>query len=403
MYVDMVDDVVRFNTRHLSEIFILENSFGQVDTVFRKFSFTARQAAQEWGVEKLHEKMAKSLKENPDTKYEFLHVVMPRKDAIKGGKIAQNLPYASYHIDIENQHLIAEGGYHEMPYLIPRFEKLVGEVYGRSPAWNAMPDIKMLNAMSKANIKAAQKSVDPSLLLADDGVMLPLRTTPGSIIYGGLAVDGKPKIAPLQTNIQLNIGLEMENQRREAIQKAFFIDQLNIPNNDRMTATEIQAREQARFRLLGPTIGRLESEYLNPLIDRVFGLMLRANLLPPVPQELAGQNVTVEYLSPLVKQQKAADSKAFIQTFSTAAQLLQIDPNVLDVFDLDKAIKGIAEDSGVPAKWLRSEEDLAQLKAQKEQAQQQAQEMQMAQQMAQTEAELTKAGVLPKADDNSNK
>ena len=131
--------------------------------------------------------------------------------------------------------------------------------------------------------------------------------------------------------------------------------------------------------------------------------MLRANLLPPVPQELAGQNVTVEYLSPLVKQQKAADSKAFIQTFSTAAQLLQIDPNVLDVFDLDKAIKGIAEDSGVPTKWLRSEEELAQLKAQKEQAQQQAQQMQMAQQMAQTEAELTKAGVLPKADGNSNK
>jgi len=397
IYVDTVDGEIRFNTRHLSEIYILENSFGKVDTVFRKFKLTPRQAAQQWGASQLSEKTVELLENSPDVKLEFLHIVMPREDAIEGGKSKLNLPFASYHIELDHKHLITEGGYNELPYLVPRFEKLVGEVYGRSPAWNAMPDIKMLNEMSKANIKAAQKTVDPSLLMADDGVALPLRTTPGSIIYGGMATDGRPRIAPLQTNIRLDIGLEVENQRREAIQKAFFVDQLSIPNNDRMTATEIQERQQARFRLLGPALGRLEVEYLNPLIDRVFGMLLRAGKLPPVPEVLVDQEINVEYLSPLAKQQRSADSEAFMRTFSAAAQLTQVDPGALDVFNLDRAVQGIAKDAGVPSKWLNSAEEVATIRAQRQQQQEQMRQAQMAKEAAEQEANLTKSGVLPKA------
>src|SRR3546814_4077959 len=68
-----------------------------------------------------------------------------------------------------------------MPYMVPRWSKDAGEIYGRSPGWNALPDQKMLNEMSRTVLKAAQKAVDPPLMVADDGVLMPLRTHPGGI------------------------------------------------------------------------------------------------------------------------------------------------------------------------------------------------------------------------------
>ena len=78
----------------------------------------------------------------------------------------------------------------------------------------------------------------------------------------------------------------MEQQRREAISQTFHVDQLLITENRNMTATEVVQRNEEKMRILGPVLGRLQSELLQPMIIRIFNIMLRNKLLPDAPEIL---------------------------------------------------------------------------------------------------------------------
>jgi hypothetical protein len=50
MFIEEDDeDILKFSTRHINEIFIAENDKGRIDTVFRKFKLSARAAIQKFG------------------------------------------------------------------------------------------------------------------------------------------------------------------------------------------------------------------------------------------------------------------------------------------------------------------------------------------------------------------
>ncbi|MBO6784972.1 MAG: head-tail connector protein, partial [Alphaproteobacteria bacterium] len=198
-----------FSARPLGEIHVAESAEGRVDTVFRKFAFTARQAHQVWG-DGAGRAVAEALAANKgERSLDFLHCVKPAHEAGAGHP---GFAFASYYLSLNDKAVIATGGYHEMPYMVPRWSKDSGEVYGRAPGWNALPDQKMLNEMSKTTLKAAQKAVDPPLLVADDGVVMPLRTHPGGINVvraGALTAD---PLRPLPVAPRIDIGLEMMEQ-----------------------------------------------------------------------------------------------------------------------------------------------------------------------------------------------
>lgn len=378
---------IKFIARHLSEIYVAEDKNGRIDTVFRKFKLTARQAVQMWG-EDLDAKFREHAEKKPEEKFEYLHVIMPRKEVRKGSKKVRNLPIASYFIDLKNNKLIREGGYNEMPWSIPRWSKLVGEVYGRSPAWSALPDIRMINVMSETMIKADQKQADPPMLMADDGVLLPLRLQPGGINYGGMDPNGRPRLAPLQTGARLNVGYESMEQRRKTIRDAFFVDQLIFREGPQMTATEVLQRQEEKLRLIGPQLGRIQTEYLSPVIDRVFSILLRNGELGEVPEELLGADTTIEYLSPLAKLQESQDALAVMKTLQQLSPLAQVDPTIMDNFNMDVLTRHLAEVNGVPLKILKLPEQVDQERQVREQQMQQVQQLQQIQQLA----EVAKTG-----------
>jgi hypothetical protein len=103
--------------------------------------------------------------------------------------MAKDKPIASVYYHADTRMLLSEGGFDDFPFMVPRFVKDSVSTYGRSPAMNALPDVKMLNKMSEVTIRAAQKQIDPPLMVPDDGFMLPVRTTPGSLNFyrGGAA------------------------------------------------------------------------------------------------------------------------------------------------------------------------------------------------------------------------
>ena len=154
-----------------------------VDTVFRKYKQPARQAVQRFGIENVGEFIRKTHEKKPDEEVEIMHVVMPRADRDTTKVDNKNMPFASYYICMNSSMVISESGFQEFPYIVPRFLKATGEIMGRSPAMVALPDVKMLNLMSKTIIQAAQKQIDPPLLVPDDGFIMPIRTQPGGLNF----------------------------------------------------------------------------------------------------------------------------------------------------------------------------------------------------------------------------
>ena len=373
--VEEADDGFNFRTLHISEYFIAENHKGQVDTLYRKFEYTARQAKQRWG-DACGPKVDNALKDNPDKKLTFIHCVMPSADYKM--KKQSKLPYVSIYICKDDKTVVGEGGYNEMPYLVTRWSKASGEEYGRSPAYNALPDIKTLNKAVELGLKAWAKAIDPPLLVEDDGVIGRVLTKPSGITV--VRRDGA--IKPLNTGARFDVSDMKESELRGAIKQAFFSDQLELQQGPQMTATEVQVRYELMQRLLGPTLGRFQTEFLNPLIERCFAIMQRNEMFAPAPGSLDGVAIDIEYVGPLARSQRMEEATAVERLYEMAANLAQIAPEVMDNIDHDAAIRSRAELLGVPKDIMRDPQEIEEKRKAEMEQQQEMMAMQQAQQGA---------------------
>ena len=348
---------LNFREFHISSYYILENSKGLVDTIYRKFNYTARQAVQEWGIENVGEAVQKSYAEEKkrDEEFSFIHAVMPRveRDDTKADK--ENMPFASVYIIVKDKKVVEEGGYPELPFMVTRLDKEANESYGRSPGMKMLPEIKLLNKMVKTTIKAAEKVVDPPLQVPDDGFISPFKTVPGGLMYYKSGTN--ERIEPLDTHANVGLGLEMEDKRRESINRAFFVDLfLLLADKRNMTATEVLERVDEKLLLLGPMLGRLQSELFNPLIDRTMGILLRAGKLPPVPESI--EEYEIEYLGKLAIALRLMEVKAMRDTIGYIAPFAEANPAVMDNFDQDKIVRGISERLGIPVDWMTTADEV---------------------------------------------
>jgi hypothetical protein len=372
---------VRFGTRHISECYLSEDQFGRVDTVFRKFKMPVRSVAMMFGAENLGEKMQRKLERDPYEEVTLVHVVMPRTERDVQRIDANNKPFASIYIDPGEKIIIREGGYDEFPYVCPRWLKSSFEQnYGRSPAMTSLPDAKMINAMSRVTITAAQKQVDPPLMVPDDGFMLPIRTTPGGLnFYRGGTRD---RIEPLQIGANNPLGLNLEEQRRTAIRAAFYVDQLVLGQGPQMTATEVVQRTEEKMRLLGPVLGRLQAELLQPMIERVFAVLNRQNKLPAAPEFLNDRDLDIEYVSPLAKAQRQSDVQGIVRLFELLSPLAGIDPTVFDHLDTDGLVRYMLHTLSIPARVTKGEGEIMRERSQRQEQAQVQQELNEATQTA---------------------
>ena len=379
---------IHFNCLHIAEYFIQENVTGKVDTLYRKYKLTARQAIEEFGEENVGEKIIEAAQNKPDKQFNFIHAVEPTKDYERAtGKSNTKLPFHSCHVCVEDKMVVRTGGYNEFPYLVPRWSKATGEIFGRSPSYNALPDIKTLNKAVEIGLKAWAKAIDPPLLVQDDGVIGRVRMPPAGITV--VRSDGA--IKPLQIGSNWQITDMKENQLRQAIRQAYYSDQLQLQEGPQMTATEVQVRYELMQRLLGPTLGRFQSEFLNPLIERTFGIMFRAGALMPEPEIIKGSKIDVEYVGPLARSQRMEEAVSIERLYSLAMNVVQIDPSIMDNIDHDEAIRMRAKLLGVPKTVLRGSEEVDEMREQRAEQQAMMQQQQLAQQQAETALSQGKA------------
>ena len=381
---------IHFNTLHIAEYFIQENINGQVDTLYRKYKLTARQAIEEFGEDNLGEKILEASKNKPDKMFNFIHAVEPTKDYERALRKANTkLPFHSCHVCVEDKMVVRTGGYNEFPYLVPRWAKATGEIFGRSPSYNALPDIKTLNKAVEIGLKAWAKAIDPPLLVQDDGVIGRVRMTPAGITV----VRNDGAIKPLQIGSNWQITDMKETQLRTAIRQAYYSDQLQLQEGPQMTATEVQVRYELMQRLLGPTLGRFQSEFLNPLIERTFGIMLRAGALMPEPDIIKGQQIDVEYVGPLARSQRMEESVAIERLYGLAMNVVQVDPTIMDNINHDEAIRLRSTLLGVPKSVLRGKDEvqaMREMRAEEQQAMAEAQQQQVQGDAMQSQAKAAK-------------
>lgn len=359
----------RYRAIHLGEIYFAENHQGIIDTAYRKFKYTARQAVQRWGKDQVAEAVGNAAEKHPDREFEFIHCVTPREEVDPQRLDHKGMAFASYIICLTGKKTMEESGYHSFPYAISRYVLAPGEVYGRSPAMLALPDIKVLNEINKTTLKQGHRVVDPVLLAHDDGVLDSFSLKPGAINYGGVTHEGRPLVHALPTG-NLSFAKELTQEKRESINDAFLVTLFQIlVETPQMTATEVLERAREKGALLSPTMGRQQSESLGPTIDRELDILSRAGLLPPMPPSLrqamaGGAQYDVRYDSPLSRAQRAEEAAGTMRTVEFAVQVAANtqNPEPLDNFNWDVIIPEVADINGMPVKYLNTVEQIAALR-----------------------------------------
>ena len=391
MYVEEdPDTMIRFSTRHIGECYLSEDEKGRVDTVFRKMKMPARAVIQRFGADKMTDKLIKRYEGKPYDEVTLVHAVYPRTERDITKVTKENKPFASVYIEPSEKIVLSESGFDELPYMAPRFLKASFEIgYGRSPAMTALPDIKMLNKMSETTIRAAQKQVDPPLLVPDDGFMLPIRTVPGGLNFYRSGT--RDRLEPLNIGANNPLGLNMEEQRRGAIRSAFYVDQLILGQGPQMTATEVVQRTEEKMRLLGPVLGRLQAELLQPMIERCYNLLVKQRAFDAAPDFMADSSIEIEYVSPLAKAQRQGNVQSAMQLIEMVAPLMQLDQGVADYLDTDGLVQHIIRALSVPASVVRGEEEIFNIRQERVEQQNAMQQMQEAQMIAQAAGDAAPA------------
>ncbi len=357
------ETMARFSVRPLAETCLAEDARGMVDTVIRTYTLTARQTFSQWGAA-CSADVRKLARENPDARVELVHAVFPRENRDPASPASRDFPFASLFIERDTATLLEESGYLEMPYMCPRWSKTAGEAYGRGPGNTALSDVRVLNAMSKTALMAAEKMADPPLMVPDDGFLGPVRSGPGGLSY--YRAGSQDRIESLPIRVDLASIEAMTERRRQSIRRIFLADQLT-PGDITATATEALIRQSEKMRILGPVLGRLQTEFLAPLIERVFNLLLCEGELPPWPAGLPAGALRVSYVTPVALAQRQLEAESLNQAVRYLAPLIGTDDpfHMLDNFQPDAMARHAAELFGLPADYLRPREAVEALRRQR--------------------------------------
>lgn len=363
LFVEFRDERLRVRAFHLADCVVEENEAGFVDAVHRQFMYTARQAHQRWGDaagKTVVEALSKRGKNRRDEPVRFVHTVVPidekgMADMLPARVRNSGSPFASVWVNAEDRVVVSAGTYEEFPYMVPRWVKARGELYGRSPAIKVLPDIRMANRMRETILRGAEKIVDPPMVLPDGGMLSPVRLYPGGIGWSeGNNWDPKFLVAPGASRIEVGSQLLADTQR--AIDRGFFVQLFQTEDTPVKTATQVLQETGERNRALSPMLIRTQAELFHPLLLRTYHVMRRNGRLPAPPEVLVQTEaqMDVEYVSPLEGSQREMEALATLRTFESLAPWAQIDTGIFDAFEPDEVAKVVHAGTGMPAETLRT-------------------------------------------------
>ena len=381
------------------------NHRGVVDTCYREFQMSRKQLVEQFGIENVSPQVraAYDLRTGVDAWVEVVHAVEPNPDHDERKAASKHKKFRSVYYEkggIAGQFL-SLSGFDTFPIMVARWSITGEDIYGTSPAMDALGDIRALQLEQKRKAQAIDKLVNPPMKAPSSLRNQRASLLPGDVTYVD-ASQGQQSFEPAYViNPQLQHLLEDIQENQQRIKKAFFEDIfLMIANDQRsgVTATEIQERHEEKMLMLGPILERMNDELLDPLIERTFSIMLKMGIIPPPPPEVQGMNMAIEYVSILAQAQKMIGVGAIEKYVAFIGNLATARPEVLDLPNWDMTVETYGDMIGVPPQLQNDLALVAQVRAQRAKQQQAQAAMQMAHQGAQTAQTL---GQTPITSDNA--
>ncbi|MBQ2136892.1 MAG: head-tail connector protein, partial [Selenomonas sp.] len=374
---------------------------GTIEIFCRKYKMSARQLVEKFGKENVPKNILNEL-DNGGAGIKAQHTVVwyvePNKayDPAKFG--GEYLPYISvYYVEgsDENEFLYI-GGFYEFPVPVARYLINGNEAYGKGPGWFAEGDSKALQLMEKDRLVAIELGVKPPVQASPDMANKGINMIPGGKTYR----NGDNKIEPLfnvGANLQhLESAIEQQVERIKKEYNANLFMMLDELADKQMTAREVLERNQEKMAILGPVVQRMQFEFLGRIIERVYNILDRAHAFPePEDPELAqmlqGEEIKIEYISPLAQAQKMSGLVNIEQAVAFAGQLAQFDQNILKKINWSEALNQYFALVGAPAAIKRSDDEYNEMVQAEQQAQAQAMQEQQAMNMIQAAAPAAQA------------
>ena len=375
------DSVISCQSYNVGSFWIANDSRGRANTFARAFKLSTAQMVEKFGRDKVSTAV-KNAYENGNyfNLWDVWYYVEPNTAQDKGALGWRGKPYRAVYWEdgCDKDKYLSVSGLYEFPVMCPRWSKGSNRPYGRSPAWRALPDAKMLMSLEEADLLGIENLTNPPLV-APSNSQDKIDRLPGGISYYD-ETGGSKGLRTLYENLSYP-GAVLQNKIQvveERIRKVFFNDLfLMISSMDKsgITAREISARESEKLIMLGPVFEGAKSELLDPCIDRTFAICLRNGLVGPPPEELQGMPLQVDYTSILAQAQKMVGLSAMNELVANVGTLVQMGKtDVLDKFDADQYVDEAANMLGISPGIVVSAENVAQIREMraKQMAQQQA-------------------------------
>jgi hypothetical protein len=377
-----------------------QNDEGFVDTLFRDFSLTARQAEQMFG-DSISDKIKEALKEDKtkDERFEFIHAVYPRAEYDPKRADGENKPFASVYLEVKSKFINRESGYDEQAFFASRYLRWGETPYGWSPAWMALPDARQLNFLEKQMDALAEKAAFPPMLVpADHEGSIDTRAL-GVTYYRANGDNSVPR--EWQNTGRYDVGKDRAEVKRKSINRAYHVDLFQMFANydgPQMTAREVSERQSEKLTQFSPTADRMTTELFNPLLNRVFAILSRLGKFPDPPMEIVifdeqGAIVPdpeITYSSRIALAIKSLENNAWYRQMEASREIWQVKPELLDNYNLDEIERDLSRNNGLPARWIRDTDGVEEIRKMRAEAQAKQAEMEQAMMMAKAAGDVGK-------------
>jgi len=317
-------------------------------------------------------------KGNYDLWHPVVHFIEPNPHHDDGKLESKFKAFRSVYYQPENMgenKFLGFSGFDQFPAYCPRWDVTNEDVYGTDcPGMTTLGDVKGLQIEEKRKAQGIDKMVNPPLRGPAS-----LRNVPISSLPGGATLYDTPnqnnQLAPIYlVNPQLNELMQDIDKVERRIDTAFYVDLFNAISNmegvQPRNQEELLQRNQERLLQLGPVLERVHGEFLSKLIDRIFNQMIKADIVPPAPPEIQGQELDIRFISSLAMAQKAVAVQGIERLAGFVGNLAQMNPAALDKLDFDQSIDEYANAIGVPPKIVVPDEKLQEIREEKARQQQ---------------------------------
>jgi len=281
-----------------SQIVPEEGPDGTIETVFREWDVPGRLIERKWPDAKIPHTVQQEIKNKPDSKHKIIEGTIYNNET-KG---------YDYKVMIKRgMQIIVEREEEVSPWIVFRTSVMPGEILGRGPIMQALPDILTANKVVEFTLRRAAIDIAGIYTHVNDGAINPytIQLVPNSLIPVSSNATENPTLRRLDTGGGIDVSQIVLADLRANINDALYSNQLGPVEGPTKSATEISIRQQELVQTAGATFGRLQTELLEKLIKR--GLYILQRLGKVAPFKLDGKEVTLRYESPLARAQDAEE------------------------------------------------------------------------------------------------